>query len=312
MVRESPDSLETTLLVTARNKMRSTEQITFQLNYGGIYADTSKLLKTPAQNAENYAAFQDLYASLNFSYHGNRYMARGVWKQQIADFISKLKVHYVNKRFDIQGLSEYIADSDIFTCWDVVIATGDSTKFPDFLGIKGLSATKRSFHTSGTADKFIRIGGNNNRVLDPGILDSGLAHLTKEKREEILAQKNIARKAAGKPEQKELTATDYLKERENPILVIYPIELKTDVTDNEVKARYRSVNEEYRQIMQAEKEVLYEEVCDKIPLMAFAVAFPAKESSKKFTYRANLQKLKELTDELEITDDEEGEDDNDD
>lgn len=309
MVRESPDSLETTLLVTARNKMRSTEQITYQLNYGGIYADTSKLLKTPAQNKENYAAFQELFGSLNFDYCGNRYMVRGVWKQQIADFISKLKVHYVNKRFDIQGLSEYIADSDIFTQWDVVIATGDSQNHPAFMGVEGLRATTRSFHTAGASDKFIRVGGSNNRVLDPGILDSGLTHLTKERRAEILAQKNIARKAAGKPEQKELTATDYLKEREHPILVIYPIELKTEVSDNEVKARFGSVTEESRAIIAAEKKSLYDEVCSDIPLMAFAVAFPAKESPKKFTYRANLQKLKELTDNLEVTDDEEGEDD---
>lgn len=310
MIRESPDSLETTLLVTARNKMRGTEQITCQLNYGGIYADTSKLLKTSAHNADNYKAFKELFASLKFDDHGNRYMARGVWKQQIADFIAKLKVHYVNKRFDIQGLSEYIADSDIFTQWDVVIATGDSKKYPDFMDIPGLRATTRSFHTAGASDKFIRIGGNNNRVLDPGILDSGLTHLTKEKRAEILVKKNIARKAAGKPEQKELTATDYLKEREHPILVIYPIELKTEVSDNEVKARFGSVSEESRSIIKAEKEALYNEVCGSIPLMAFAVAFPAKESPKKFTYRANLQKLKELTDDLEVTDDEEGEDDN--
>lgn len=311
MVRESPDTLETTLLVTARNKMRSTEQITYQLNYGGIYADTSKLLKTPAQNAENYAVFKELFASLHFDYCGNRYMARGVWKQQIADFISKLKIHYVNKRFDIQGLSEYIADSDIFTQWDVVIATGDSKKHLEFMGVKNLRAATRSFHTTGASDKFIRVGGSNNRVLDPGILDSGLSHLTKERREEILAHKNALRRAAGKQDQKELTATDYLKEREHPILVIYPIELKTDVSDDEVRARFGSVTEEYRSAIRLEKETLCKEVCGDIPLMAFAVAFPAKESPKKFTYRANLQKIKELTDNLEVTDDEEGEDDND-
>lgn len=311
MVRESPDTLETTLLVTARNKMRSTEQIVCQLNFGGVYADTSKLLKNATVNKENYAAFTELYKSLNFEFVNGRYMARGVWKQQIANFVSKLKIHYINKKFDIQSLSEYIADSDIFTNWDVVIAKGDSDQFPAFMGVDGLHATKRSFHTSSTADKFIRIGGANNRVLDPGILDSGLTHLTKERRAAILAQKNTERKAAGKSEQKELTATDYLKEREHPILVIYPIELITEVKDNEVKARFGTVTEEYRQTIGLEKEALYEEVCDSIPLMAFAVAFPAKESPKKFTYRANLQKLKELTEDLEITDDEEGEDDND-
>lgn len=313
MVRESPDTLETTLLVTARNKMRNTEQIICQLNYGGVYADTSKLLKNAAVNKDNYASFAELYESLDFHWVDGRYMARGVWKQQIADFISKLKIHYINKKFDIQGLSEYIADSDIFTTWDVVIAKGDSTSFPQFMDIKDLPATTRSFHTSGSADKFIRIGGNNNRVLDPSILDSGLSHLTKEKKAEILAQKNIDRRAAGKPDQKELTATDYLKEREYPILIIYPIELKTEASPSDCKARFGTENatKEQKDEISAEKETLKKSVCDDIPLMAFAVAFPAKESSKKFTYRANFQKLKELTDNLEVTDDEEGEDDND-
>ena len=179
------------------------------------------------------------------------------------------------------------------------------------MGVKNLRAATRSFHTTGASDKFIRVGGSNNRVLDPGILDSGLSHLTKEKREEILAQKNALRRAAGKQDQKELTATDYLKEREHPILVIYPIELKTDVSDDEVRARFGSVTEEYRRAIRLEKETLRDDVCGDIPLMAFAVAFPAKESPKKFTYRANLQKIKELTENLEVTDDEEGEDDND-
>lgn len=308
MVRESPDSLETTLLVTARNKMRSTEQITYQLNYGGIYADTSKLLKTPAQNEENYAAFEELFNSLSFDYYGNRYMARGVWKQQIADFISKLKVHYVNKRFDIQGLSEYIADSDIFTQWDIVIATGDSKKYPDFMGVAGLHATTRSFHTASASDKFIRVGGSNNRVLDPGILDSGLG-LSQENRDNILREKNASLKPGEKPHT-ELTAKDYLKIREHPILVIYPIELLTKTTDKEVQARFNDTTTEHRQVLIDEKAQLRDEFKD-TPLMAFAVAFPAKESPKKFTYRANLQKLKELTDNLEVTDDEEGEDDSD-
>jgi len=311
MVRESPDSLETTLLVTARNKMRSTEQIICQLNYGGVYADTSKLLKNPAHNRDNFSAFEELYNSLCFSDHNGRYMARGVWKQQVADFIAKLKIHYVNKKFDIQGLSEYIADSDIFTHWDIVIAKGSSKKFPDFLGIECMHAATRSFHSAGESDKFIRIGGTNNRVLDPGILDSGLDHLTKEKREEILAQKNAKREAEGKKPQKELTAKDYLKEREYPILVIYPIELLTEVTSNEVKARFGCDTDEYRKIIKQEKEQLCDLFGD-IPLMAFAVAFPDKESPKRFTYRANLQKLKELTENLEVTDDEEGEDDSDD
>lgn len=286
MVREKPDILETTLLITARNKARSTEQIVCQLNYGGVYADTSKLLKDAAINKHNYDAFLRFCESQNFGYINNRYMTQGVWKQEIADFIAQLKIHYVNKKFDIQGLSDYIAASDVFEYWDVVIATGDSKQFTNILGVKGLRAPTRSFHSKN--DQFIRIGGSNNRVLDPGILDSGEEALTADKKAEILAAKN-ANRQPGQKEYTELTARDYLKVRQRPILVVYPIDLKTDNDD---------------------KEEIKKQLGD-IPLMAFAVAFPDKESSKRFVYRANLQKLKELTDNLEIDDDEEGEEDSD-
>ena len=307
MVRETPDTLETTLLITARNKQRNSEQIICQLNYGGEYADTSKLLKTPGTNRANYDAFVEFYKTLHFADVDGRYMARRVWKHEIADFISKLQIHYVNKKFDIQGLYDYIENSDVFEYWDVVIATGDSEMYPDFMGIKGLGATTRSFHTANASDKFIRIGGHNNRVLDPGILDSGFVPRFK-KREEMLATKNAGVKS-GEEKYKDLTATDFLKEREYPLLVIYPIELKVDASEKETKARFNSDSDELRKIISEEKIAIRDKF-DGLPLMAFAVAFPAKESSKKFVYRANLQKLKELTENLEINDEEEGEDDN--
>lgn len=63
MIKESPDTLETTMLITARNKMRGTEQIEIRLNYGGVYADTSKLSKDPRVNKENIESFVRFYES---------------------------------------------------------------------------------------------------------------------------------------------------------------------------------------------------------------------------------------------------------
>ena len=102
-----------------------------------------------------------------------------------------------------------------------------------------------------------------------------------------------------------------MKIRENPILVIYPIELLTEVSEKEVIARFGSYSEELRQKLADEKQTVLEKFSE-IPLMAFAVAFPDKESSKRFRYRANLQKIKELTENLEVNDEDEGEEDNDD
>lgn len=277
MVRESPETLETTMLITARSKLQHTDEIVYHLNYGGVYPDTSKLSKDPEVNKHNHKEFDKLYNKLSFDMVKNRYMARGVSKYDIADFIRELKIPYVNRKFDTQGLSEYIENSDIFHLWDVVIATGESNvKFKD------RPAAERSFHVSDN-ETFIRIGAGNNRVLDPGILDSGL---TDSEKEEV-----IARKAAvpGK-KNPSLTAIDYLKIREYPILVIYPLDLITgeDAAKIAIKDNYG----------------------DK-PLLAFAVAFPEKESSVKFKYRINKVKMDELNREMEVDEEEEDDDDND-
>lgn len=60
MVRESPDTLETSLLITSRNKMYNSGKIVRVLNYGGTYADTSKLFCSKDVNADNRIIVQQL------------------------------------------------------------------------------------------------------------------------------------------------------------------------------------------------------------------------------------------------------------
>ena len=122
---------------------------------------------------------------------------------------------------------------------------------------------------------------------------------------------NAEREKNGEKPKKYLSAKDYLKIREKPLLVIYPIELLTEVREEEVRARFGSYSEELEQKLMDEKQVVLEKFSE-TPLMAFAVAFPDKESSTRFRYRANLQKLRELTENLEVNDEDEGEEDNDD
>lgn len=290
MVRECPDSLDTTMLITARNKCKATETIEYRLNYGGVYADTSKLSKSSEINRFNEEAFLNFKSKVNFGWvhkdEQKRYMAQEVSKFDVAEFIRNLKIPYVNKKFDTEGLSEYIENSQIFPYWDVVIATGDSKEIPEYLKIKDLHAVKRKFHIRND-DDLIRIGGNNNRVLEPGIFNAGL-WLTEKEKEMIIEEKN--RLDPHDPEYTTMTATDYLLKRQVPILVIYPIDLQ--VKDNDESQR------------KAKEEIGYGQA-----LLAFAIGFPKKESEVKLVYRANKVKLDELTKGLEIDDDEEGVDD---
>lgn len=298
MIKESPDTLNTTMLITSRNKMRGTEVVEYRLNYGGVYADTSKLSRDIAVNNHNLSCVEQFLKKIEIGCVRDRFMASGVSKFDVADLIRELKIPYVNKKFDTEGLSEYIENSDLFPYWDVAIATGDAKNLHNCFGIYGANATARSFHINGANDVCIRIGGTNNRVLDPGMFDCGL-WLTEAQRELILQEKQNNKGDT-------LSALDYLRKRKNPILIIYPIELKAEVSDAECKDVDREVVEKL-------KRCVRDEVGNTTtPLIAFAFGFPEKESSLRLTYRANIVKLDELNGNLEVDDDGEGEEDIDD
>lgn len=276
MVKESPDTLETTLLVTSRNKMYNSEEIIYHLNYGGVYADTSKFAKDSKVNNHNIKAFNRFFSKIRvlpnaFDVNAKRYMAQNVSKLDVADFIRDLQISYHNKKFETQGLSEYIETSDIFPYWDVVIATGSYDASEEFLNTVNLpnnfKAPTRKFIIE---DEMIKVGGANNRILDPGIFDAGL-DLSPEDKEKILKQKAID--DPGK-QHTSLTASDYLRVREYPILVVYPL-IFLDQKGNP-------------------DSTIKETFGEQVPVLGFAIGFPAKESKVMVNYRINKVKLDEL------------------
>jgi hypothetical protein len=279
MVKESPDTLETNLLVTARNKMRNTRVIEHYVNYGGVYADTSKLFKDAGRNRKNHALIEAFITEQaikgnSFSFVANRFMIRNVNKEDVAALIRNIIIpsgRGVNQRFDCTNLSTYTADSNNFPKWDVVIATGESDRRFEVQG-KELSAAVRTFRLGSSDENYIRMGGQNNRIVDPGIFNSGVA-ITPGAQDKILRKKK-SRNANKPPEQ--LTATDWLKLREYPLLAIYYIDLKIDDSELSLtdRDRYVAVKEAYGSDL----------------LVGFAVGFPSKEAKELLKYRGNLVK----------------------
>lgn len=282
MVKESPETLETTLLVTARNKMKESKEIAQVVNFGGYVADTTKISKNKEQNDYNYNLFMKFYKDHDWKWYqdGKRYMARNVDSYDIADLIRKIRVPYINKKFQNDSIAEYIDRSDVFDVWDVVIATGGSKKTL-FEGEPKLRLTERKFDVRDD-DDYIGISGSNNRLIDPGILDSGLEDLTAEKRRKIIESLPLNRKGEKRTE---MSAMDYLKLRDTPILVIFPIDLKTKDKDGneELEKQKREIKDGF----------------GNNPVIGFAVGFPGKETEVKITYRFNKIKLDELKKERE-------------
>ena len=282
MVQECPDTLETTLLsvlmgqkklsITSRNKMRDTKIIERRLNYSGVYADTSKIYKDPLINKHNIEVFSQFCQNVKFNMIKNYFMAQNVSQHYIAQLFRNIIVPIENKKFNREGVAEYIENSDRFPYWDVVIAKGHS-KNKEYMGI---NATERSFHIK-KDENFIRIGGKNNRVLDPGLLNVGLWY----------------------KEEQTLSAREYCNKRTTPILIVFPVDLKCDSQPNEPKEDL---------VLKIEtKNALGEGV-----LLAFAYGFPGAGSKIVVKYRANAVMIDQLTANIELNDEDEGADDTDD
>ena len=280
MIQECPDTLETTLLITSRNKMRGTQVFERRLNYSGVYADTSKLSKNPSANRQNLDAFSRFCEKVEFSWEPKNgdptthryFMARNVSQHYIAQLFKDISIPIENKKFNTSGLAEYIEDSDKFPFWDVVIANGNSKDSEMFMNVHRV---ERSFHMRNEHD-LIRIGGANNRVLDPGLLNAGLWYREGEA----------------------LSAKDYCNQRTVPILVVFPIDLNCYANDDDEKTRHWK---------QEAKEGLGGD-----PLLAFAYGFPGTDSKIMVRYRANKVMIDQLTAGVELDDEDEGVEDTDD
>ena len=173
-------------------------------------------------------------------------------KEMIATFVSSLRIHEMNKKFNVQCIVDYIRQSQFFPLWDIVIAQGDSDKLWSFCG-RTINVPLRRCEIREQED-FIRVAGQRNRLIDPGILKSGLSCEDLEKLKLLCEGK--------KPE----TITDFLKlETRKPLLVIYPVDLCCEGKS-----------------------------FDQNVYMGYAAAFPCRGKSEKTTYRANKIKSKEL------------------
>lgn len=276
MVKESPDTLETSLLITSRNKMYNTGKIEHVINYGGTYADTSKLYVNKDHNAFNRQHVEDMFEKIISESNGivvedsSKYFIRDVDKKFVAECIKKLSVPYENTKFDTDNMATYIMTNKSFPKWDIIVATGSSTEKT----YKGKKAVVRSFRKREN-EKIIRIGDMNNRIIDPGIFSSGLL----EEQMEVVkqhARDRVAMAGKGKPES--LTVPDYLAVTDrNPLFVIYPMEIKRlgDITGDKDSR-------------------LVEALCKDL-VFGFAVGFPAIENAERMVYRANKVKIDEIT-----------------
>lgn len=219
-VRSHPD----TLIVTARNKMRTAANYVKQISWSMEGAETTKL-RTRA-NAANCNATRKLIASVRasgidsvVSEWGNP-IFRGVSKEIVAGFLDAFEVHPHNFSLFVPedersqyGLPQFLRSTTeaALKDWDIVIAQGELDAI-EFLGTGiAVRPVKRGVTTPDDG-RTILVSGRKARVGSRGVEKEGVA--------KAVADALIAK---AKGEGKNVADKQFREVRERPLLLIFPV-----------------------------------------------------------------------------------------
>jgi hypothetical protein len=247
---------DTPLIVTARNKLKHSEQIKLVRQLNGRMIETailpSKKEEIEANNnfIEQWLVNNNKYIFKDISKLGRQKPTfKDVPKEAIIELLTFVEYPYMNEFSKDSILVNEIkkSSSKIFNKWDVVVATNRTKKDekPKVFGEITIYPITRSFDFFGTGH-YVRVSRSKKRL---GSTDYALAGLTKEQM--VLIDNSVKKLLNGqknkKGGQKNPTQNMYFNtgSPRNPLVVIYPVQLlKSDDLDSEVSRYVDSLDDQ--------------------------------------------------------------------
>ncbi|WP_314856972.1 Z1 domain-containing protein [Stomatobaculum longum] len=227
-VRQDPGSL----IVTARNKMRTATSITCPISVSGHLLETPRLKAALPVLVENETVFKDFV--MNLATQGDRVSsdderAKGhyFWQHVSAESISQLllsfETHPWHLSFNGRALSEYVEKHEWENGWDVVlINSGEGAAYPGglFCGDENLVIANTERRIIKADSKMISVSGTKVRVGAGGCTRIGLTAKEIEK-----AKNDFKADHDGK---NNVPDSAYLIKGRNPILMLHVIQTVLD------------------------------------------------------------------------------------
>lgn len=260
-VRSHPDSL----IVTARNKMRSGKDYIHMISLSSQLLETVRLRSRPDINSANIEAARHFITSVRNI--GSPKTPRGkgfLWSSVPKDVIANFMKHYnndpLNFKFQMNAIADYLlatAETKLAT-WDVMLASGSGAPFE----IEGLTiSTSRRTVLDLKDTGSILISGTKARVGSGGSEREGLTDYEEEQAKFFATEDG-----------KGVADLHYRRFRSRPLLLMYFISgtLKIGNKGFEEEIPFRPGGE---------------------PLLAFGLSFPNFDDSaiaKKVPYRINI------------------------
>lgn len=228
-VRKHPGAL----LITARNKMKNTEEVSSTISLIGRRLETTILLPDQAKNQEDLNWLIDtIDSSCQFALTANKWPRwLSVEKATIADFLKRYgeSAPYSDLIFYKDTLSKWVrfARTAKFAMWDVAVASGKNDSEPIALGLTAKRRLPLPQRAIVNVDGFLHVSGSSRRLAGRTDLGRMLDPVILEK-----AEAEFRAKEPGKGPSESI----YYPYLERPALIVYPLSPK-EQTGGERSAR---------------------------------------------------------------------------
>lgn len=231
----------TALIVTARNKMRSTEEMECAISFSGVYIDTPEIYADLDKNRRNLESVNSLIKTC-MEYgdeytpkaeEGNQYIIRSVPVQVILEFLNEIEVSPKNEKFNTTAVRRFIKEyrGEELKNWDIAFASGKSEREIVLYNSTKYHCVSRSFSIENDG-KILKMSGSKKHLAGGG---DAAAALSKEKVREI---KENSQKS-------NLAPNDYFTGVDrNPLLTIFAVELN-ECRKSESAEQEKKIQEQY-------------------------------------------------------------------
>lgn len=280
-----------TLLVTARNKMKTAMDYTMTVSLSGEIIETPFIHISEKVQKDNLSVTKQLIDDIEAAGYkakigDSKYALKdkpqylNVPNSYILDYLRSYQSHSMNSHFHTKELVDMITGTTDGTLdnWDVVIATGAGDMCIN-LGSMETNCVQRSFGIRKDVGA-LQMSGSKSRLGNRSYATGGL---TKKIADKVrLGEEALQKRLYGEVRplnQNVYFKADYFDNIRNPLLVIYPVQLKPRDGESEEAIQQQAVA-----------------LNIKDPLIGISVGIPAVKGKepKQYQYKINLIKYREL------------------